>query len=480
MSLQVHLPLNKEGNFYNQGLLGDVNVVNTPSFGSSGKIGSACMTTGSFKLSAYQTSKVLNNEQFSFASWIYITQASGSIILFGNSHMSAPNNRRFTIFLHNTLQRIHLSWQNYDSNDVVSGSGTVTGDIIPINTWTHIAVTYSSSTNKATIYINGVKSVDYTIGKFTSPTYAYETTLMENSNTVYYNDYRLYNHCLSPKEVHDLSKGLVLHYPMNDQYVQSTVYDCSGYCNNGTVIGDLQVTDDSPRYKNSIKNTSTVDNIIKAEVNMPSMDQLTLNWWGKYNDGFRNGVSVGSTVFGGYINSSNDPNHAIDYDTTAFNYRDNGWDIYNGSSHYRLNDSLNGITDNTWRMYTLVWNGSKAIQYVNGDQTNSITISGALVPWKYLYIGKSIAGGVKRVTTGCWSDIRLYSTALSDDDIKELYNTSAIINNNNTLESYEFSEANTYSINKSGVLEGAEFIEQDGEVQINNTEQVFATEFTEI
>ena len=37
-----------------------------------------------------------------------------------------------------------------------------------------------------------------------------------------------------------------------------------------------------------------------------------------------------------------------------------------------------------------------------------------------------------------------------------------------------------YSINKSGVLEGAEFIEQDGEVQINNTEQVFATEFTEI
>ena len=37
-----------------------------------------------------------------------------------------------------------------------------------------------------------------------------------------------------------------------------------------------------------------------------------------------------------------------------------------------------------------------------------------------------------------------------------------------------------YSINKSGILEGAEFIEQDGEVQINNTEQVFATEFTEI
>lgn len=259
-----------------------------------------------------------------------------------------------------------------------------------------------------------------------------------------------------------------------------TIYDVSGFKNNGKSVGFLQVTDDSPRYKNSIKNTSTVDDIIKAEVNMPSMDQLTLNWWGKYNDGFRNGVSVGSTDLGGYINSSNDPNHAIDYDTTAFNYRDGGWDMYNGSSHYRLQDSLSGITDNTWRMYTLVWNGSKAIQYVNGDPTNSITVSGALVPWKYLYIDRSMAGGVNRVTAGCWSDIRLYSTALSEDDIKELYNTSAIINNNNTLEAYEFSEDDTYSINKSGVLEGAEFIEQDGEVQINNIEQVFATEFTEI
>ena len=218
------------------------------------------------------------------------------------------------------------------------------------------------------------------------------------------------------------------------------VYDCSGYCNNGTVTGSLQVVDDSPRYNNSIKNISTVDNIIKAELNMSSMNQLTLNWWGKYNDGFRNGVSKGTTLLGGYINSSNDPNCANDYDTTAFNYRDGIWDMYNGFSHYRLNDSLNGITDNTWRMYTLVWNGSKAIQYVNGDQINSIAVSGTLVPFKYLYIGQSYAGGVNRVTTGCWSDIRLYSTALSDDDIKELYNTSAIINNNNTLEAYEFVE----------------------------------------
>ena len=611
MALQVWLPLNKEGQFQNQGLADIIVTNNGATYDANGKIGGCYkFTPGRNNASQYmylnKTSAdiIEQSGSFSLACWFIRT---GNLYSNGCGLITCNQYKNFGFGLY-LKSNGGFDFMMCDETSETEWQPTFYSEI---NKWTHVCVTYDKITHQQSLYING----EYKASNFMS--FDWKHRLNQN---IYIglglqggwgytlngsmNDVRIYNHCLSPKEVHEIAKGLVLHYPMNDEYAESTinlgnngsvrgwnnsgnsirngndtsipkildsqpvysikvttagncaitfsyvnassfkgqtvtascwfytnssvsastpylrssinnnvitqlkyngttnpttwpknqwirltgtgtvdpnetsvyfcdyannlnefraytcwqlelkdhvtpytpttrnelVYDCSGYCNNGTVTGSLQVVDDSPRYNNSIKNISTVDNIIKAELNMSSMNQLTLNWWGKYNDGFRNGVSKGTTLLGGYINSSNDPNCANDYDTTAFNYRDGIWDMYNGFSHYRLNDSLNGITDNTWRMYTLVWNGSKAIQYVNGDQINSIAVSGTLVPFKYLYIGQSYAGGVNRVTTGCWSDIRLYSTALSDDDIKELYNTSAIINNNNTLEAYEFVE----------------------------------------
>lgn len=86
--------------------------------------------------------------------------------------------------------------------------------------WVHCCMTYQGSNNTITIYINGIKcstsqpknvtglsDTTALIGKRSSGTYLFEG---------YLNDFRIYNTCLSPRQVKEISKGLVCHYPMGN------------------------------------------------------------------------------------------------------------------------------------------------------------------------------------------------------------------------------------------------------------------------
>lgn len=86
--------------------------------------------------------------------------------------------------------------------------------------WVHCCMTYQSSNNTVTIYINGVKcstsqpknltglsGTTALIGKRSSETYLFEG---------YLNDFRIYNTCLSPRQVKEISEGLVCHYPLGE------------------------------------------------------------------------------------------------------------------------------------------------------------------------------------------------------------------------------------------------------------------------
>lgn len=86
--------------------------------------------------------------------------------------------------------------------------------------WVHCCMTYQSSNNTVTIYINGVKcstsqpknltglsDTTALIGKRSSETYLFEG---------YLNDFRIYNTCLSPRQIKEISKGLICHYPLGE------------------------------------------------------------------------------------------------------------------------------------------------------------------------------------------------------------------------------------------------------------------------
>ena len=211
MSLIHWWPLN--GNTNDLGIL-PCTVSGTPAFAANGKIGK-CLSSGDLTMPAAATAQVFNKDTVSVCFWLYNGGSAGCI--FGTDPMSPPNNRRFTLFQYPTANDLHWSWQNEDSGGTFT-SGVKSG-VIPSNAWSHICAVWDNGT--ARIYVNGAQVATST-GTCTSTNWAYDTVIARSSSTRYYNDIRIYNHALSVKEVKEISKGLVLHYNFEDEYIEPT------------------------------------------------------------------------------------------------------------------------------------------------------------------------------------------------------------------------------------------------------------------
>lgn len=229
-----------------------------------------------------------------------------------------------------------------------------------------------------------------------------------------------------------------------------SVYDYSGYGNDGTIIGDMNINNTSPRYNRCINNSTLYP--IKTNIYFPQSTGLTIACW-------MNLTQWGHQVSGLWSTSNNaaDP---VDYQATACNHRDSCFDItgINGTT-YRLVCDNNYIPINTWKHVVFCHDGSNAYAYVNGELKKQLSVPTSLVSFNYVYLGYSKAGGAIRQCKGNWSDFRIYATALSEEDIKELYNTSAIVDNLGNTYGYQFEENNSNDVSKTGIVK-FDFIEQ--------------------
>lgn len=216
MSLQVWLPLN--GNLDNQGLVNAPTTNNGATINNNGKIGK-CYSFGGNNYITLPTS-ILDNfsNEISVSVWINISAWNSSydsiIKLYAGNN--AWNNSIFGMGRNGTTHKLYFTIANQSSSTQANCSLTQDANL---DTWYHMVCVYDSN-KKMKIYLNGELKVTYTttiVPKFSAVT----SVGIGGSPLASYglkgklNDLRIYNHALSLKEIKEISKGLVLHYPLN-------------------------------------------------------------------------------------------------------------------------------------------------------------------------------------------------------------------------------------------------------------------------
>ena len=214
-------------------------------------------------------------------------------------------------------------------------------------------------------------------------------------------------------------------------YNNNIEYDCSGYRRNGTKSRNITWDIDSPRYTTSYSALS--DYPIKAEVNMPSCDSMTVSFWTK--------ITTFGTAKSGLFATSNMSTDPTDYNDTAMAQKDSDIDLKGVSGSGKI-FNFTAPSTGQWHHCVFVYDGSKVYYYQDGKKINEEACAiGALKSYQYFYLGYSKAGGVVRKTLGKWSDLRIYTTALSAEDIAELYHSAVIVDNTGKSYAYEYFEA---------------------------------------
>ena len=611
MSLQVWLPLN--GDLHNQGLNNfQIQTVGTPTVDTSGKIGECYVFNGGNGLAIPKVILPSKSPEWSFSCWLNLTNNTSTAAACLFSERTGCNSTGYTIFIYPNNSKILID---------DGARWTVTSASFTAGTWYHLAVV--RKTTGKYLYINGVlKDSTSTVGTTSAINTngclvglaQGDTTLSGSTSQGWIgklNDVRIYDHALSAKEVEELAKGLVLHYPLNNHgmgqanniltgtyynsYLAGTsvatasnaagkwtggsggngtfsvvqddtvpvgnyswnitnntsgnrdfqqgnqpyvsgqtyttsfwakgngtclyrswnttdgkamfsktwtltstwtkythtftasaemetdsctfhlgvqgsanisicgmkmelgstatnytvapsevymdkIYDCSGYSNNGTIIGDLTAVAPSPRYdvcthldcSDPTTNSNTGLSYIQSSLGLTQPIQMSVCWWAKPESGYLTNSTATNAAWCTSINDA-----PTDYNSTAFHHRDGKFDIcLNSASTTSLSLAFNNYTLNEWHHYCVIYDGKVAILYKDGVETNRSTISSTEAPLKTfdkIFIGFSKAGGVWRKTLGSYADFRVYATALTAAQVKELYNTSMSIDSNGNV-----------------------------------------------
>lgn len=549
MSLVVWLPLN--GDLTNQGLSNVTVTNNGATVDNNGKIGKCYRFDGDVYLNL--SKGIDTTKDYSICYW-------------------------FKEFANNTLSQFRVVYQcgnlivgQYgELLDIYNNAGSGFDVFTKINDttiWHHACFTFQSSENLVTIYIDGKYAISQTVTSIpTSDSYA---IIGKRSNGTYLfqgnlNDVRIYDHCLSAKEVKELAKGMVLHYRLsgpgqenlvknsnkkiisgdyavtsyelsetlvlnqiytitmkakltpdlkwigiwsdgggtnfagcqarnennfykwtvtcnssnathniftifasnNDVgvmqgntpktgtceiewiklekgsvatpwcpnpidalysamgYNNNIEYDCSGYRRNGTKSGTITWDIDSPRYTTSYNYTDSATSIKLGDLSTIIPEGIfTFNIWFKKETNKWSSKAY-ETILGGPGGFELETKNSTSNSPIIFAYSWGG-----GAINYTLD---------TWHMLTMVRTSVDTKFYLDGEL--KLTGSAGTIPAGNYFIG-AWRSALEQNYRGLLADARIYVTALSIEDIEELYHTAVIVDNTGKSYAYEYFEA---------------------------------------
>ena len=209
--------------------------------------------------------------------------------------------------------------------------------------------------------------------------------------------------------------------PFRTQY-SDVVYDVSGFGNNGTINGELSVSDDSPRYDISTKFNGSDSGILIDNLYLSNIinTAVTYSFWIKPSG--ENGAR--SVYFGSYSGNS------WSIEKTSSNLIRGYW---NGNPDISYSGAT--IVDNIWQHVCITKNGTSDVKvYINGELKASSTATHNNLSFPTTYrIGRDVRSGDGTPYKGLMSDFRIYATALSEEDVLELYHTPISLTSDGTL-----------------------------------------------
>lgn len=287
MSLLVWLPLN--GNLKNKGVgtLSSDFSISSPTY-SAGKTGN------NLKISSQQSNVVtideLTNKRNVTISFWFCPNSGNTfgqwrdVISFGVSNGTTVSSFR--------MEASSSTGKNFGwwGNGILTNDGGCCWYTLNLDTWYHITIVLNGTTIKK--YINGGLQETFTIPTSYANNYYFTGTMTLGDVSMYVSlaDIRIYDECLSVKQIKEISKGLVLHYPLNSGYGNENllVNTYEGYYGNGTVLTDETYNGFKIRYL-KYEGTSYKDCITKNSIISPTANTYyTVSFWAKGNCGISN------------------------------------------------------------------------------------------------------------------------------------------------------------------------------------------------
>lgn len=198
-------------------------------------------------------------------------------------------------------------------------------------------------------------------------------------------------------------------------YNSTLIYDCSGYNNHSSASTHLPTLSESPRYSVSSSFANNAYSSFAGLATSGYANSYTFAWWGRF--GNCNGHMMWGFANGNRLN--------------LYCYSNNSyWNTGNGTSN-PFNVPMSPYLDSKFHHFAVTGDGTTAKLYIDGEFKANATTYQGITGTTLILNGWDTGSSYK--FNGALSDFRLYATALSAEDIQQLYNAPVSVSNTGAM-----------------------------------------------